>query len=169
MKTPPFLLLAALLFWGWFSGFMLAGAIMGVVLEAARFTKFRWDLDDADFNRIWSFCVLLIVVLAAYVFTNINQDSVSAMLHTNTTAEVVKTGALTTTRFLRWLPMTMFPFILAQTFNARPSVPLTAVSMVLRWRRRQGDRALAGHYLNISYPFFMACLLAASIHPNRDE
>ncbi|MDR3457227.1 MAG: transglutaminase domain-containing protein [Verrucomicrobiae bacterium] len=167
MKTPPFLLLAALLFWGWFADFLWTGAIMGAVLESARFLKFRWDLDDADFNRIWSFCVLLIVVLAAYVFTNNNQSSLGGMLHGNTTAEMARAGALTTTRFWRWLPMTTFAFILAQTFNERPSVPLTAVSIVLRWRRRKGERALAGHYLNISYPFFMVCLLAAGIHVNR--
>ena len=73
MKTPPFLLLAALLFWGWQSGFFLAGAIMGIVLESARFIAARWDLDDTDFNRIWSFCVLLVVVLAGYVFTTNDQ------------------------------------------------------------------------------------------------
>jgi hypothetical protein len=169
MKTPPFLLPAALLFWGWYADFIWIGAIMGIALEAARFVKFRWDLDDADFNRIWSFCVLLNVALAAYVFTNNNHGSLTGMLQGNNASEVAKAGALTTTRFWRWLPMTTYAFILAQTFNERQSVPLTAVSMVLRWRRRKGERTLAGHYLNISYPFFMVCLLAASVHANKDK
>ena len=69
VKMPPFLLLAALVFWGWQSGFLLVGAILGVVLEGARFLNARWSLDDADFNRIWSFCVVLTVALAGYVFT----------------------------------------------------------------------------------------------------
>ena len=167
MKTPPFLLLAGLLFWGWYADFIWVGLAMGVVLESARFIKFRWDLDDADFNRIWSFCVLLIVVLVVYVYTNNSETALGRVLHANSTAEAVRSGALTATRFWRWLPMTTFAFILAQEFNVRPSVPLTAVSMVLRWRRRKGDRALAGHYLNISYPFFMVCVLAAGIHANR--
>ena len=49
-KTPPFLLLAALLFWGWQSGFLLAGALVGVVLESARFIKARWDLTERGFS-----------------------------------------------------------------------------------------------------------------------
>jgi hypothetical protein len=39
MKTPPLLLLAALLFWGWQSHLLLYGALAGMVLEAARIFK----------------------------------------------------------------------------------------------------------------------------------
>lgn len=167
MKTPPFLLLAALLFWGWMSGFLIVSAIMGVILEAARFTRFRWDLDDADFSRIWSFCVLLNVVLMAYVFTTNNEGGgLMGMLHAKNAQPAVNSGVFAATRFLCWLPMTMFAFIAAQTFNQRPSVPLTGISIVLRWRRRKGEQAFAGRYLNMSYPYFMACLFSAGIHPN---
>ena len=166
MKTPPFLLLAALLFWGWLSDFLLAGAIMGVILEGTRYTKFRWDLDDSDFNRISSFCLLLIVASMGYAITNNDAGGLSGMLHGNTGANALKAGALTATRWLRWLPMATFAFITAQAFNTRPSVPLTAISMVLRWRRRKGDRTLAGHFHDISYPYFMVCLISAGIHTN---
>jgi hypothetical protein len=167
MKTPPFLLFAALLFWGWQSDFLLVGALLGAALESARFIPARWDLDDTDFNRIWSFCVLLTVVLAGYVFTNNDSGGLSGLMHGDPVANVANAGALTVTRFLRWLPMTTFAFMVAQTFNGRPSVPLTAVSMVLRWRRRRGDRALAGHYLDIAFPYFMVCLFSAGIHTNN--
>jgi hypothetical protein len=150
MKSPPFLLFGALLFWGWQSEFFFTGAILGVILESARFINARWDLDDADFNRIWTFCVVLNVALAGYGLTNNDGGA----------------GALATTRFLRWLPLTTFAFIAAQTFNVRQTVPLTAVSLVLRWRRRKGDRAFTGRYLDISFPFFMACLFSAGIHSN---
>lgn len=56
--------------------------------------------------------------------------------------------------FWGWLPITTFGFLLAQTFNERPAVPLTAISLVLRWRRRQGNRAFASRYMDISYPYF---------------
>ncbi|HEY5041724.1 MAG TPA: transglutaminase domain-containing protein [Verrucomicrobiae bacterium] len=167
MKTPPFLLFATLLFWGWQSGFLLVGAGMGVVLESARFVRGRWDLDDADFNRIWTFCVLLNVVLAAYVFTtNDAGGGLAGMIHGRTGLNVVNSGVQTATRFLRWLPMTTFAFMAAQAFNERPSVPLTAVSLVLGWRRRRGDQAFAGHYLDVSFPYFMVCLFSAGIHTN---
>ena len=165
MKTPPFLILAALLFWGWQSDFLLVGAILGLVLESARFINARWDLDDDDFNRIWSFCAVLNVALAGYAFTTTGGD-LTALTHGSVAVNAINSGALAATRFLRWLPMTIFVFMLAQAFNVRPSVPLTAVSLALRWRRRKGDRAFVGHYLDISYSYFMVCLLSAGIHVN---
>jgi hypothetical protein len=168
MKTPPFLLLATLLFWGWQSGFFMAGAIMGVALESARFISARWDLDDTDFNRIWSFCILLVAVLAGYVFTTNNEGGgLNGLIHGNSVSNAANSTVLTTTRFLRWLPMTTFPFVAAQMFNARQSVPLTAISPVLRWRRRKGDKAFAGRYVNISFPYFIVCLFSAGIHTNE--
>lgn len=167
MKTPPFLLLAALLFWGWLSGFLVVGAIMGVLLETARFVGFRWDLDDADFTRIWSFCILLNVVLAVYVFTtNDEGGGVAAMFQARGGQNAANSVTYTAFRFFCWLPMTCFAFMLAQAFNARPTVPLTGISLVLRWRRRKGDQAFSNRYFNVSYPYFMACLFSAGIHPN---
>ena len=163
MKPPPLLLCAALLFWGWQTDFLFVGAVMGVALELARFTKFRWELDDADFNRIWSFCVVLNVALVGYVFTN--NDAVGQP-HGNTLTNAIHTSQLTASRFMRWLPMTFFAFVLAQTFNARATVPLTAISLVLRWRRRQGDQAFAGRYVDIAWPYFIACAFSASIQTN---
>ncbi|HEX7652050.1 MAG TPA: transglutaminase domain-containing protein, partial [Verrucomicrobiae bacterium] len=49
----------------------------------------------------------------------------------------------------------------------RPTVPLTAISLVLRWRRRRGDRALAGHYHHFDYAYFLLCLVAAGVRENR--
>lgn len=166
MKTPPFLLLAALLFWGWLSDFFLVGAVMGVVLESARYTKFRWDLDDADFSRIWGFCSVLNLALVAYVFTNNQIGGLAGAANTHNATETASSIGLTATRFLCWLPMTTFAFIAAQVFNVRESVPLTGISLVLRWRRRKGDEAFSGRYLNISFPYLIVCLFAAGIHRN---
>ncbi len=82
------------------------------------------------------------------------------------TPNATQSAVLTAARFLRWLPMITFGFIAAQIFNERPSVPLTAVSLVLRLRRRRGDRTFKDRYLDISFPYFMVCLFAAGIHPN---
>lgn len=162
MKTPPLLLLATLLFWGWLSDLLIVGAVMGTLLELSRFVKFRWELDDTDFNRIWSFCVVLNLVLIGYVFTNNDAGGPGG----NTINNAAKSSVLTAIRFLRWLPMTTFPFMFAQAFNERPSVPLTAISLVLRWRRRHGDRAFAGRYLEISHSYFFVCLFSAGVHTN---
>ena len=41
---------------------------MGIVLESARLIKVRWDLSDADFRRILTFCTLLAFAATLYVF-----------------------------------------------------------------------------------------------------
>jgi hypothetical protein len=166
MRTPPLLLFATLLFWGWLSDLLIVGAVMGALLEWSRSLKFRWELDDTDFNRIWSFCVVLNLVLIGYVFTNNDAGGLNGTRPGRTVTAVANSSVLTAIRFLRWLPMTTFPFMLAQAFNARPSVPLTAISLVLRWRRRQGDRAFAGRYLDISHAYFFVGLFSAGVHTN---
>ena len=169
MKTPPFLVFAALLFWGWQSDFLLAGATLGVVLEAARFTRARWELDEADFSRIWTFCVLLTIALAAYVFTNNAEGGLRGLVHARTDPSATEPGGLNAMRFLRWLPMSTFALLAAQAFNRRPSVPMTGISIVLRWRQRKGDQDFAGHFMDVSYPYFMLCVFAAGIHANTGE
>ncbi len=168
MKTPPCLLFATLLFWGWQSGMLLVGALAGLVLEAAWVFKWRWDLEDVDFNRIWSFCFLVLVALSGYIFsTNDEGGGLSGMVHGRTVHNATISSTVTYTTVMRSLPLIFFPFIVAQIYNVRSSVPLTAVSLVLRWRRRRGERSLAGHYLDVSYPYFIVCVFAAGIHPNQ--
>ncbi len=145
----------------------MVGVILGVILESSRVLKFRWELDDTDFNRIWSFCVVLNVVLAGYVFTNNDAGGLTGMVHGRTLNTLTDSSLLTATRFLRWLPLTTFALLLAQVFNERRTVPLTAISLVLRWRRRRGDVSFSGQYFDIAYPFFFVCLFSAGIHPNN--
>src|SRR5208282_669258 len=177
MKTPRFLLAAALLFWGWQTGFLIEGAIMAVVLESSRFIKARWDLSDDDFARIWTFCTLL--SLAAFVFAFANNAGPAnfgkLFENPNFTAERVagNTSALTAIALIRWLPMIFFLFIAAQLFSPREGIPLETISLIL-WRRRKKARK-AGRPLppsrtvNISYPYFVTCLFAASGHAAEDN
>jgi len=51
-STPPFLILAVLIFWGWQSGLLFYGAVMGFVLESFRIVRIRFDFSAVDFRRI---------------------------------------------------------------------------------------------------------------------
>jgi len=177
MKTPPFLLAAALLFWGWQTGFLLAGIVMAVVLESARFIKGRWELSDDDFARIWTFCALLF--LAAFVFAFANNGGPASFgklaERPNFNAERVagNVSALTAISLIRWLPMIFFLFMAAQAFGPRPGVPLETISLIL-WRRRKkarkaGRPVLPTRNVNISYPYFVTCLFAASGHGAEND
>jgi hypothetical protein len=166
MKIPPLLLFAALLFWGWQSHLLWEGALAGALLELSRLVKWRWELEDVDFNRIWSLCVLVAMVLFGYIFTtNDEGGGVKGMTHGPAAIHnATVSSSLAAYDVLRWLPLICFPFIAAQAYNLRPTVPLTAVSMALRIRRRRGEQSLAGRYLDISYAYFMVGILAAGLH-----
>jgi transglutaminase-like putative cysteine protease len=164
-RAPPFLLLAALLFWGWQEGFFLAGAVMGVVLESARWLKARLEVTEQDFRRIWSFCALLVLALLVFAFgANQTGGGLGGMLRasTETASRYLDSSAA---NFLRWLPMALILLVAAQVFSERGSVPLSAISWFIRRRRKTG--AGGEQYWDVSYPYFILCLLCASIHPNQ--
>lgn len=176
MKPPPFLLGGALLFWGWQTGFPAIGAVLGIILEAARWLQVRWDFSDDDFARIWTFCTLLFLVVAIYAFTSdegladmrgIFQNP-NFLLQRNVGAASARTAA----SLCRWVPMVFFLFIAAQTYSSREGVPLRTLSLILsvRWKkaRRLGQPLLADHSVNVAYPYFGLCVLSASFHVSEN-
>lgn len=168
MKTPPGLLFAALLFWGWQSDQLLAGALTGAALEASRVIRWRWDLADVDFGRLWTLCVLAVLATAGIIFTSHEQaGGFGSAFEAGGLRKAYDSSTATTTSVLRWLPLIFFPFLAAQAYNARSSIPLAAISLVLRRRQRRGGPAAAAPYHDISYAYFMICLFAAGIHANH--
>jgi hypothetical protein len=177
MKTPPLLLGATLLFWGWQTGHASAGTAMAAVLEGARLIKARWEFTDEDFRRIWTFCALLLLAAALYAFTaGDGLSGVRGFLQNPSPAterNVGNASARTVSALIRWLPMTFFLFVAAQAFNSREGVPPETISLILRLRwqraRRLGRPLPAARGVDISYAYFMLCLIAASFHGVEDE
>jgi len=169
MKTPPFLLFATLLFWGWQSHLLVYGALAGAVLEAARVFKPRWDLEDVDFNRLWSLCVVVALATFGYIFTTNDEGGGMSGLTQGPMAlrNATTSSSVAANTMFRWLPLIFFPFLAAQIYNVRPTVPLTSVSMALRIRRRRGEKALAGRYVDIAWAYFMVCILSAGLHASQ--
>jgi len=174
MKTPPLLLGAALAFWGWQSGFLFAGVIMGVILESARFVRVRWDLSDNDFRRILTFCTLLMFASVIYAFTsNEGSGGFGSLFHGPAAARNAGFASVrASTALFCWLPMILFFFALAQIFGTREKIPWTALLLTAHWRsRRESKLGQAGPVggVNVSYPYFIVCLFSASFHPNVAE
>ncbi|HYV29305.1 MAG TPA: hypothetical protein VFA77_17360, partial [Candidatus Eisenbacteria bacterium] len=175
-KTPPFLLGAALIFWGWQTDFLLPGILMALVLECSRWTRLRWELADEDFSRIWVFCTLLFLGAALYAFTaNEGPADFRGLLQNPnflTQRNAGAASARTAAAMIRWLPMIFFFFMAAQAFSARQGIPMETISLILRWRWRRAKKAglppPARQFVNISYPYFAICLFAATAH-SRDD
>ena len=177
MKPPPFLLGAALLFWGWQTGLLLPGALMGFALEGARWLKARWEFSDQDFSRIWIFCSLLLLVSSVFAFSQNRGVAEFSEFFQNpslvTQRNVGTASARTAAAMFRWLPMIFFLFVGAQVYSGREGIPLEAISLILR-RRMKKARQLGwplppSRSVNVGYPYFALCLLAASVHAAEDS
>ena len=177
MKTPPFLLGATLLFWGWQTGLLAVAVPLAVVLESARWVRVRWEFSSVDFNRIWTFCALLFLAAAVYAFTANDGPAAFGSYFRNPTvngsthAGTVASRAAAT--WVQWQPMLFYLFLLAQSFNCREGVPVETVSLLLRlrWQRTRlpGQPETSGRTVNISYAYFGLCLFAASAHGSNSR
>lgn len=170
MNTPPFLLFAALLFWGWQTGHVFLGAVAGALVEASRFIHLRWSLTQADFNRLWNVCTVLFIGVGTYLL--INEGTVSFndfFADAGRRPEAIKQAGKSALVWFQWLPFIFLPFMLAQAFNEHSRVGMATFSWWLRKQEaRHGASALPADGVNISYAFFALCLLAATATPPRD-
>ncbi|MBI4660939.1 MAG: transglutaminase domain-containing protein [Verrucomicrobia bacterium] len=141
MTTPPGLLAAALLFWGWQTDLLAVGALAGAVVESARLFRARWDFSQGDLDRIWNLCVVLFFGAAVYAFAaNDGVGAFTSLVRESTLAErseALNKGARSVLLFFQWLPMTFLPIVLAQVFGERDRMHWSTFSWWLRRQRRE--------------------------------
>lgn len=139
MRTPPFYLAAAVMFWAWHEGVLVLGAAMALVLEAPRLVRARWRFEQGDFARIADLCTWAFVILAGYLtFTHGMPVPILEIL--------------------RWLPLAALPLMLAQLFSEAGRVPLRAMFVSLRLKRYAKFEDPGA---DLGYPYAIFCVLAA--------
>ena len=142
MKTPPLLMGAALIFWGWQTGYLIWAAAMTAVLEASRPVSVRWELAPKDFHRLADICALIFMGLTVYRF------------------------AAGTASMARWLPLALFPLMAAQAYSTTAGVDLGAIFYTVRQKEKRG--LLDGRRtVDIAYPYLALTVLAASAANQR--
>lgn len=168
MNTPPGLLGAALIFWGYEAGFLAIGLALAAILEAPRWMERRWDPSPEEFNQLWNITVLLFVGAATYVFASSDGlgtvgSFFSARSFTDR-SHALDRAAETVITFLRWLPPVFFPFTAAQAFSTQRKIEFRTFSWFMRRRARgqPGPSGPSGRGVNTAFPFFGLCLVAAS-------
>ena len=147
MKTPRYLLGAALLFWGWQTGWLIWAAPMAMLAEASHFVRARWDFSLTDLKRIWNLCAVLFFGVGFALYSSEETSRVAL-------------------KFAQWTPFLFYPMLLAQAYGSCEKIPLSVFSWFLR---RIPERPLAKKSFNISYLYFAACLLAASATSRTDS
>lgn len=167
-------LLAALALWGWQTGLLPWALGMGLAIEAARFSRLRWELGQGDFNRLWNFTTLLFLGVGLYLFL--------ARQGMGTVGSLVSAGgdrldgmrqlSQTAILFLRSLPFVLFPFVLIHAWSRSTTLPWSTFSLYLRTRVMREpeagkERVMEGRvhpgYLYFGMVLFASCSAAA--HP----
>ena len=146
MTHPPLLLAAALLFWGWQSHLLAFAIPMLLVLEAAPWVKSRWDFADKDFRRVVDFTSVSLLIAALYLF---NQYSSQGLM-----------------KLLNWLPVLFFLLLIVQIYSTQGTIKLGNLLLSLRrYEKKVGKpHPKANLPINLAYPYFLTCLIAASIN-----
>lgn len=139
-KTPPFLISASLLLWGWQTRLLLAAIAMAIVLEGARLLKVRWEFTEADIRHVADLCTIL---LAMAVVLAVNKAAGRFLILT-----------------IQWLPLAVFPLMVIQQASRAGTIQASALLFMFRRKRaRETRRQLR---IDISYPFYGLCIISAA-------
>ncbi|MFB2881188.1 transglutaminase-like domain-containing protein [Floridanema aerugineum] len=140
MKTPPLLIGAALIFWGWQTGLWIFAIPMAVIIEGSRSISWRWEFTSIDVRRVANLCLIILIVLFI------------SLLIQNPTFYFVYT-------LLQWLPVVLFPLLIVQTYSVDEHID--AASLFLLFNRNKG-KDNKQFTIDITYPYLAACILSAS-------
>jgi transglutaminase-like putative cysteine protease len=139
IQPPPFLLALGVLLWGAASDRLALAAAAALLVEAPRVLRQRFDLTPRDLERAADLTALALAATAVLLFAQSRHLS-TAML-----------------QVLSWLPLLLLGLMLAQRFSTAGALPFSALFWSLRRRAHPPPRTLT-----LDYPYFGACLIAAS-------
>ena len=154
VTPPPMLLGAALLFWGWQTGFLFVALPLAILIESARALTWRLELSATDFHRLTDLCTLLILVSGVYLFSTTGGSRVGT------------DGPRAMTLLFQWLPFLLFPLIGSQVYSTAGKVPLTAFFWALRRQAARAPETRPGE-VDLGYLYLALCILSASAANRR--
>jgi len=148
MRISTGIVAAALLLWGWHNELLAVAVPLALIAELPRWVPWRWQLSDKDFERLADASTVGFVLLAAYQFD--------------------ATGASGIYGILRWLPVALFPLLVAQGYSTRERIDYTALFWSVRAAVARGNVSDPGS-IDIRLTYLVVCLVSASggrAHPS---
>ena len=147
VSTPPGLIGAAVLFWGWQTGLLLLALPIAAMLELTRVVPWRWDFTRREFDRLADLSTLLFVGAVVYfVLTGGANRAVIGVF--------------------QWLPVMWLPLVISQALSGGTPIELATLFWSLRGPARREGTGRQG--INLAYPYFALCILSASSANVRD-
>lgn len=160
------------MFWGVQVALPGWGLVLGGLIEAARRSRLRWELEADDFRRLWNVTALLFLGTAMYLFfANEGWGAVTTLATTPGQAGApLRTASQGLLRLLQWLPILLFPFVIAHTLSRLDRVPWESASPLLRRlnknRFNHSGRGASGGF-HPGYPYLVTVLFTASADYNH--
>lgn len=129
----PGLVGAALLFWGWATGFWLLGVGLAAAAEARHLLGMRWTLADKDYYRLSDLAAVLTAGIGVYYFLTPGGESLLYL-------------------YLKLLPASLSPIVLAQLYSADRAVELSTFFYAFRRMKRKRPEMRMPR-IDVVYPY----------------
>jgi len=146
MITPPLLVGAALLFWGWQTGLLIIASIMTLILEGSRLVSLRFAFSSEDINRFSDLSSIIFGGMFIYLL-------------------IASRSAQSVLTLITWLPMALLPLFIAQVYSTREKIDISALFLIFRRKTKRAKTQPVA--FNISYLYFANCILSASAANSR--
>jgi hypothetical protein len=101
------------MFWEWQAELWVFAIPMALVFEGSRLIQLRWHLSVDDFRRISSLCTMLMLSLLVYLY-------------------VSDTSAYFVYMFISWLPVVIFPLLVAQAYATSDRIEIWTLFLFKR-------------------------------------
>ncbi|MFH1076060.1 MAG: transglutaminase domain-containing protein, partial [Pseudomonadota bacterium] len=143
MKTPPLLLGATIIFWGWNAGLILYAIPIALLVEGSRIVKWRWQFSQSDFNRFADLCTILFIGIVAYLY-------------------LADRTAYAILIILKSLPLVFVPILIPHIYSSQATFKISSLFLIMR-KQKQKPPLTEDIEINLTYPYFVVCILSASI------
>lgn len=140
MRIPAGIVGLALVFWGWQSELLPVSFPFLVVGLAPKLIRRRFDFTSSEFHRALELCWVLLVGALLMVY---GRETVGNVFRS----------------VVRWLPVIVFPALMAQVWSLRGVVPANSLIPLPAWRRQVDP----GTVFDMEPVYVAVCLLAASV------
>ena len=129
------------------SGRLPTGILLAVIVESARWTKFRWDFNEEACGRAWQLTTIAIALATVLVFLD------------GTPYEALP-------NLLTWLPALLLPMQFVQSYGLSKAMPLNTFSFLAKHRRKRNLRlGLTESVIHVNFGniYFVSAMVAATL------
>lgn len=147
MNAPPLAIACALGFWGWQTGHLVVGLLLGLALEGLRASSLRLDLGEKEHATIADLSTVGFVLLAVLLAAN----------------RGIGRGIL---EAFTWHPIAISPILAAQLVSPDRRLPLSALFRYVR-KMKQARPETRDPRLDLTAVYAALALLAAGVANQR--